>query len=342
MKPAIKVLALSGGVGGAKLALGLSRRVEPGELAILVNTGDDFEHLGLRICPDLDTVLYTLAGVVHPEQGWGRADESFGFMDELRRQGGPDWFLLGDRDLVLHVERTRRLAEGERLTQIMSEFASRFGVASRLLPMSDAPISTLLETDAGALEFQHYFVRLRSIPKVQKLHYAGAAQARPTDEVLDLLRSRSLEAIIVCPSNPYLSIDPILAVPGLRMALRAARVPIVAVSPLIAGRAIKGPTTKIMNELGIAADALAIARHYSGLIDGLLVDEIDANAETLRALAQTGIRVGVTRTLMKTLDDRERVADAALALAAEVASARGAGTGTAYPSAAPIDARSVG
>lgn len=315
MKPAIKVLAVSGGVGGAKLALGLSRRLAPGELAVLVNTGDDFTHLGLRICPDLDTVLYTLSGVVHPDQGWGRADETFGFMQELRRQGGPDWFLLGDRDLVLHVERTRRLAEGERLTQIMNDLASRFGVASRLLPMSDTPVSTLLDTDAGALEFQHYFVRLRAMPKVQRLHYAGAAQARPTDEILDLLRSRSLEAIILCPSNPYLSIDPVLAVPGLRLALRAAQVPIVAVSPLIGGRAIKGPTTKIMAELGIAADALAIARHYSGLIDGLLIDEVDATHDTRAALEQTGLRIGVTRTLMKTLEDRERVAQAAIELA---------------------------
>lgn len=315
MKPAIKVLAVSGGVGGAKLALGLSRRLALGELAVLVNTGDDFTHLGLRICPDLDTVLYTLSGVVHPDQGWGRADETFGFMQELRRQGGPDWFLLGDRDLVLHVERTRRLAEGERLTQIMNDLASRFGVASRLLPMSDTPVSTLLDTDAGALEFQHYFVRLRAMPKVQRLHYAGAAQARPTDEILDLLRSRSLEAIILCPSNPYLSIDPVLAVPGLRLALRAAQVPIVAVSPIIGGRAIKGPTTKIMAELGIAADALAIARHYSGLIDGLLIDEVDATPDTREALEQTGLRIGVTRTLMKTLEDRERVAQAAIEFA---------------------------
>ena len=324
-----RVILLCGGVGGAKLALGLDRLLPPGDLAIIVNTGDDFDHLGLRICPDLDTVLYTLSGVVHPDQGWGRADETFGFMQELRRQGGPDWFLLGDRDLVLHVERTRRLAEGERLTQIMNDLASRFGVASRLLPMSDTPVSTLLDTDAGALEFQHCFVRLRAMPKVQRLHYAGAAQARPTDEILDLLRSRSLEAIILCPSNPYLSIDPMLAVPGLRLALRAAQVPIVAVSPLIGGRAIKGPTTKIMAELGIAADALAIARHYSGLIDGLLIDEVDATPDARAALEQTGLRVGVTRTLMKTLDDRERVAQAAIELAAALravsADARSAG-----------------
>jgi LPPG:FO 2-phospho-L-lactate transferase len=315
MKPAIRVLALSGGVGGAKLALGLSRRLGVGELAVLVNTGDDFTHLGLRICPDLDTVLYTLAGVVHPEQGWGRADESFGFMDELRRQGGPDWFLLGDRDLALHVERTRRLADGERLTAVMAEFAMRFGVASRLLPMSDAPISTVLETDAGRLEFQHYFVRLRAMPKVKHLQYAGAAQARPTDDILDLLRSRSLETIILCPSNPYLSIDPILSVPGLRMALRAAHVPIIAVSPLIGGRAVKGPTTKIMQELGVEANARAIARHYAGLIDGLIIDESDHTVETREALDALRLPFGVTRTLMKTLEDRERVAASALELA---------------------------
>lgn len=322
MRPVVKVLALSGGVGGAKLALGLSRRLLPGELAVLVNTGDDFTHLGLRICPDLDTVLYTLADVVHAGQGWGRADETFGFMDELRRQGGPDWFMLGDRDLVLHIERTRRLGEGERLSTIVNDVVSRFGVATRLLPMSDAPVSTMLETDAGSLEFQHYFVRLRAMPVVHRLHYTGAAQARPTDETLDLLRSAALEAIVLFPSNPYLSIDPILAVPGLRRALRAAEVPIVAVSPLVGGRAVKGPTVKIMQELGVDASAVSIAAHYEGLIDGLLIDESDATRETLDALAARGLQVGVTATLMKTIDDRERVAEAALTLAESIRTLR--------------------
>lgn len=316
MKPGVRVLAVSGGVGGAKLALGLARALNPAELAVLVNTGDDFTHLGLRICPDLDTVLYTLAGVVNTTQGWGRANESFGFMDELRRQGGPDWFLLGDRDLVLHFERTRRLAAGETLTQIMADLATRFGVATRLLPMTDAPVATLLDTSAGQLEFQHYFVRLRTIPAVQRLHYAGAAQARPSDDLLTLLRSRSLEAIILCPSNPYLSIDPILAVPGIRAALRAAAVPIVAVSPLVGGRAVKGPTAKIMQELGIETSALAIARHYAGLIDGLLVDEADASAELKGPMtdefSKLGIVVGTARTLMRTLEDRQRLAESAL------------------------------
>jgi len=316
LKPGVRVLAVSGGAGGAKLALGLARALNPAELAVLVNTGDDFTHLGLRICPDLDTVLYTLAGVVNTTQGWGRANESFGFMDELRRQGGPDWFLLGDRDLVLHVERTRRLAAGETLTQIMADLATRFGVATRLLPMTDAPVATLLDTSAGQLEFQHYFVRLRTIPAVQRLHYAGAAQARPSDDLLTLLRSRSLEAIILCPSNPYLSIDPILAVPGIRAALRAADVPIVAVSPLVGGRAVKGPTAKIMQELGIETSALAIARHYAGLIDGLLVDEADASAELKGPMSdefsKLGIVVGTARTLMRTLEDRQRLAESAL------------------------------
>lgn len=329
MKPAPSVLALSGGVGGAKLALGLQRVLPPGGLAVLVNTGDDFTHLGLRICPDLDTVLYTLAGVVHPKQGWGRDGETFGFMDELRRQGGPDWFLLGDRDLVLHIERTRRLAAGERLTQLTADFARRFGVPTLLLPMADSEVATLLDTDAGALEFQHYFVRLRCEPRVRGLAFAGAAQARPPEELATVLRSAALRAIIVAPSNPFLSIDPMLAVPGMRAALRAARVPVVAVSPLIGGRAVKGPTAKIMGELGLAADTASIARHYAGLIDGLVVDEADA--DEARAL---GLPFTVTRTLMRDDADRERVARAALHLAARLADA------TSVPTAAASTGRS--
>lgn len=317
--PSIKVLAISGGVGGAKLSLGLANELAAGELAVLVNTGDDFSHLGLRICPDLDTVLYTLAGVVNPEQGWGRAAETFGFMDELRRQGGPDWFLLGDRDLALHVERTHRLAAGERLTAVTGAFASRFGVTTRLLPMTDAPVATLLETDAGLLEFQHYFVRLRTVPRVRRLQYAGAAQARPIDELLNLLRHPALETIVLCPSNPYLSIDPILAVPGIRTALLAAGVPIVAVSPLIGGRAVKGPTAKIMQELGVEVSTLTIARHYAGLIDAMVLDERDADDSTVRGLQTLGMSCARTDALMTSLDDRRRVARVALELAAAVA-----------------------
>lgn len=310
------VLAVCGGVGGAKLALGLQQVLPPGELAVLVNTGDDFTHLGLRVCPDLDTVLYTLGGVVHPQQGWGRAEETFGFMDELRRQGGPEWFLLGDRDLVVHVERTRRLATGERLTTVTADLALRFGVAGRILPMCDGEVATLLDTDAGPLEFQHYFVRLRCEPRVRSLRYAGAPQARPTEELTAVLRSSALRAIIVCPSNPFLSIDPVLAVPGMRAALRAARVPIVAVSPLIGGRAVKGPTAKIMAELGVEADSAAILRHYDGLIDGLLVDPRDAEeARAAAGGAATAALLGTEPILMRSAQDRRRVAAAALTMA---------------------------
>lgn len=310
------VLAVCGGVGGAKLALGLQQVLPPGELAVLVNTGDDFTHLGLRVCPDLDTVLYTLGGVVHPQQGWGRAEETFGFMDELRRQGGPEWFLLGDRDLVVHVERTRRLATGERLTSVTADLALRFGVAGRILPMCDGEVATLLDTDAGPLEFQHYFVRLRCEPRVRSLRYAGAPQARPTEELTAVLRSSALRAIIVCPSNPFLSIDPVLAVPGMRAALRAARVPIVAVSPLIGGRAVKGPTAKIMAELGVGADSAAILRHYDGLIDGLLVDPRDAEeARAATGGAATAALLGTEPILMRSAQDRRRVAAAALTMA---------------------------
>ena len=310
------VLAVCGGVGGAKLALGLQRVLPPGELAVLVNTGDDFTHLGLRICPDLDTVLYTLAGVVHPQQGWGRAEETFGFMSELRQQGGPEWFLLGDRDLVVHIERTRRVGSGERLTSVMADLAQRFGVRTRILPMADSEVATLLNTDAGPLEFQHYFVRLRCEPQVRDLAYAGAPQARPTDELTAVLRSTALRAIVICPSNPFLSIDPVLAVPGMIAALRAARVPIVAVSPLIGGRAVKGPTAKIMRELGLDVGTPTILRHYAGLIDGLLVDTGDVDdVATREAAASAGVRVVGEPTLMRSSADRVRVAEAALALA---------------------------
>ncbi|MFZ9708935.1 MAG: 2-phospho-L-lactate transferase [Steroidobacteraceae bacterium] len=316
------VLALSGGVGGAKLSLGLARVLPPGELAVLVNTGDDFDHLGLRICPDLDTVTYTLGGIVHPEQGWGRAEESFGVMNELRRHGGPDWFLLGDRDLVLHLERTRRLAARERLTTIAASFADRFGVHTRVLPMSDSPVATRVETEVGELAFQHYFVRLRCAPRVSSIRFAGAAEARPTEELLMLLRQPALRAIVLCPSNPYLSIDPILAVSGMRTALRAAGVPIVAVSPLIGGRAVKGPTAKLMQELGVPTEPAAIVRHYAGLLDGVVLD--DSDAAQVPALESLGLRVALTATLMRSLEDRERVAQVALGLAESLTAQRGA------------------
>ncbi len=300
------VIALSGGIGGARLARGLHLQLPPGGLACIVNTGDDFEHLGLYVCPDIDTVLYTLADCHNPETGWGRRDETWTFMNVLGQLGGPEWFRLGDGDLALHVERTRRLRAGEPLSEVCAALQIRFGVASPLLPMSDAPVRTLVHTPDGVLDFQDYFVRRRAEPVVTALEYRGAAAARPPAAVLAALASPDLGAVVVCPSNPWLSVDPILAVGGLRDALRASGVPIVGVCPLIGGRAVKGPTAKIMAELGIEATPAAIAAHYGDVLDGLVIDEADRGWA-----GRCGIPTRVSRTLMS--DDRRR-----LALAAEV------------------------
>ncbi|RTL67916.1 MAG: 2-phospho-L-lactate transferase [Hyphomicrobiales bacterium] len=293
-----RYVALSGGVGGAKLCLGLSH-VLGDRLSIVVNTGDDFEHLGLFVSPDVDTTLYTLSGLVNPETGWGRRDETWTFMRALEGLGGPQWFNLGDGDLALHVERTRRLKAGETLTAITGDVARALGVKPRVLPMSDAPIATIVETDEGVLGFQHYFVRRRCEPVVKRLRFDGAERGTITPEIRAALNDPELRGIIVCPSNPWLSIDPLLAVPGLREALAAAPVPKIAVTPIIDGKAVKGPTAKIMGELGITPDAVAVADHYAGLIDGFVLDEQDASLS-----ARIGTTVALAQTLMRTLDDK--------------------------------------
>jgi LPPG:FO 2-phospho-L-lactate transferase len=238
----VSVLALSGGIGGAKLALGLYGEVPADALTVVCNTGDDFEHLGLYVSPDVDTVLYTLAGLADPERGWGRADETWSFMQALEALGGETWFQLGDGDLALHVERTRRLADGEALGDIMDDLRSRLGVRARLLPMCDGAVRTMVHTDDGIVPFQHYFVRERCRPRVTGFSFRGAEQARTPEPLRRILESETLDAIVICPSNPFISIDPILAVPGMRNALEACRAPVVAVSPIIGGRAVKGPT----------------------------------------------------------------------------------------------------
>lgn len=308
------VVALSGGVGGAKLCLGLQRILPPGALRVIVNTGDDFEHLGLMICPDLDTTLYTLSGLANSDLGWGRRDETWTFLRVLQTLGGPTWFRLGDGDLALHVERTRRLAGGEALASIMSDLARRLDVASRVLPMSDDPVRTIVSTPDGELSFQEYFVRERCEPVVRSLRFCGAERARVCDAAAQALREPSLQAIVIAPSNPYLSIDPALALPGMRAALRAPGVPVIAVSPIIAGEAIKGPTAKIMRELDLAPSPLTVLEHYDGLIDGMVLDERDAGVA-----ARAGLPVRLCDTLMRTLEDRERVARCALELAEELA-----------------------
>lgn len=275
---ATRVLAISGGIGGAKLALGLYRELPPDSLMVVCNTGDDFEHLGLTVSPDVDTVIYTLAGIANPDTGWGRAGETWSFMAALERLGGETWFRLGDADLATHVERTRRLAAGETPVGICAHLCRRLGVRARVLPMCDARVRTIVLSDAGELGFQHYFVRLRCSPRVSGFEYRGAGTARLPEEVAAVLAGDDLEAVVVCPSNPFISIDPVLAVPGMRAALAVCRAPVVAVSPVIGARAVKGPTAKMMAELGLAVSARSVAEHYGELLDGYVVDEADASA----------------------------------------------------------------
>lgn len=310
----IRAIALSGGVGGAKLLRGLVRALPPDTLAAIVNTGDDFEHLGLHISPDIDTALYTLAGLAHPEQGWGRADESWNFMEALAALGGETWFRLGDRDLALHVERTRRLKAGERLGAIVADFARRFGIPAQIIPMSDDPVTTSVITEEGELAFQDYFVRRRCAPAVREVRFAGAERARLSDAARAAFVSPDLEAIFIAPSNPWLSIDPLLAVAELRDALATARVPVVAVTPIVAGNAVKGPTAKIMAELGLCVSPASVAAHYGDLLDGFVLDVRDA-----ALAAQFDLAVETADTLMITPEDCERVAHAALGLARRLA-----------------------
>jgi LPPG:FO 2-phospho-L-lactate transferase len=302
------VLALSGGVGGAKLALGLCRILPRDTLTVVANTGDDFTHLGLSVSPDIDTLLYTLSGLANEEQGWGRRDETWTFMAALERLGGETWFRLGDGDLATHVERTRRLAAGESLTAITDHFARRLGIAARVLPMSDERVRTRIRSTGGWLDFQDYFVRLRCEPVVREIVFAGAADAAPHGDAIALLRDPALRLVVICPSNPFISIDPILALPGMRAALRDCAAPVVAVSPIIGGKAVKGPTAKMMEELGLPVDAAAVARHYGELIDVYIADDEDADA-----VAGLDLPIVLTRTLMTNLAERESLARAVLA-----------------------------
>ena len=309
---AMKYLALSGGVGGAKLAFGLAQVLPADSLTVAVNVGDDFEHLGLTICPDLDTVLYTLAGLVHPQQGWGRADETWGVLEELRRLGGESWFALGDRDIALHLLRSQWLREGRTLSEISIELARRLGVAVCVAPVTDERLRTFAATDRGRLAFQDYFVRLRCEPSVHSIEFEGAASARLSPIVRATLDSPDLAGVIVCPSNPYLSVAPMLAVAELRERLRALTVPVLAVSPIVAGEAIKGPTAKIMRELGVQPTADVIAELYADFVDVVIVDTADA------ALAAGDARLVVRNTVMKTPAQKTALARECIALINEL------------------------
>jgi LPPG:FO 2-phospho-L-lactate transferase len=302
--PTGRILALAGGVGGAKLALGLAGLLPSELLTIVVNTADDFEHLGLAISPDLDTVMYTLAGVANPETGWGRRGETWSVMDALGQLGGETWFRLGDKDLATHIERTRRLRGGEKLSAITRDLAQRLGVKPTMVPMSDDPVRTMVTTDSS---------ELRCEPVVVSLHFAGAKTARPHPALVDMA---GLRGLIVCPSNPFVSVAPIVALPGVRMALESTRIPRVAVTPIVGGQAIKGPAGKMLAELGHDVSALGVARYYKGLLDGFVLDAVDAAlAPKIEAL---GMRVRVADTMMRNDEDKRRLAATTLEFVDEI------------------------
>jgi LPPG:FO 2-phospho-L-lactate transferase len=306
-----RVVVLTGGVGGAKLALGLTALLGGDRITAIVNTGDDFSHLGLAISPDIDTLLYTLSGKSDEVKGWGRAGESWSFMDALRSLAGEDWFQLGDGDLALHVLRTAARARGDSLSAVTAAFAKAWRVEATMLPMTDDPVATMIDTDEGLLPFQTYFVARRCEPRVRGIRFDGAAAARPAPGVLEALADPAVTAIVIAPSNPWLSVDPILAVPGIREALRAATAPVVALSPIRNGEAFKGPTAKIMGELGLTVDSATIAAHYSDFLDGMIVDSADD-------LAVEGLTVARTDIAMPTLARKKELAAEVLAMASRL------------------------
>jgi LPPG:FO 2-phospho-L-lactate transferase len=311
----LRVCALAGGVGGAKLSAGLQDALAPGDLSVVVNTADDFDPWGLRVCPDLDTVLYTLAGVANPETGWGLAGESFAFLEALSGYGEDAWFKLGDRDLATHVLRTHRLREGETLTAITAGLSGALGVPGRILPMCDEKVSTMLKTPAGLLEFQEYFVRRRQRDEVLGVDRLGIEDARPTGAVLESV-SRA-DVIVFCPSNPVVSLGPILSVPGMRDALAAATAPRVAVSPIVGGKALKGPADRMLHSLGHEVSSAGVAALYEGLLDGMVVDRADEGQRG--EIEGLGMRVLATDAVMHDTPDRVRLAREVLGFGAGLA-----------------------
>jgi LPPG:FO 2-phospho-L-lactate transferase len=311
-------LGLSGGVGGAKLALGLSKVLAPEQVTVIANTGDDFNHLGFHICPDLDTVMYTLADVSNKEIGWGQEGETWHFLEALQRLEGETWFQLGDRDLATHVTRTVKLGQGRTLSEVTQDLCRGLSIDHAIVPMSDDTISTVVHTASGeTLSFQHYFVRDRCEPVVTGFDFEGIEDAEPSPGFLQALEDPNLELIVICPSNPFVSVDPILLVPGVKELIAERKVPMVAVSPIVSGLAIKGPAAKMMKELGMPQTATAVAEHYKGkygeILTGFIIDEQDrALSASVEAL---GLETIVTNTVMVTLQDRINLANESLKFA---------------------------
>jgi LPPG:FO 2-phospho-L-lactate transferase len=315
------VVALAAQVGGAKLAKGLYR-LRGKDLTVIVNTGDDFEHLNLSFCPDLDTMLYTLAGIAAEDASWEPEGETRVVQAMLSALGGPDRPALGDRSLAAPLLRSEGLAGGRSLTQITLDFCRRLGVQARILPMCDEAVRTYVLTDEGAVTFHDYFNELGCEPPARGFQYAGASEARLSDEVLEALHALDLEAVVIAPANPYHAIRPMLEIPGLRELLRQSGVPIVAVTPIIGGKALKGSAGKMMRELGREPSARGIAAEYLRLVDGFVIDRADA--ELAESIASLGMRVHVAPTLMRSSADRVALAQAVLDFAAAIREARAA------------------
>lgn len=321
----IRVVALAGGVGGAKLASGLQHVLPPGALTVIVNTGDDFEHWGLHICPDLDTVLYNLAAINNPDMGWGRREDLFTVLDEMERYGGDQWFRIGDKDLALHLRRTEWIRQGVTLSEVTDRLRRMLGVPSAILPMCNESVRTLVHTDEGDLPFQHYFVRRRCEPTLIDLTFLGAERARLSNEIKRALDRADL--VVFCPSNPYVSIDPILAVPGMRERLCAIKAPKVGVSPIVSGQALKGPAAKMMSELGEMISPLTVVDHLGDVLDGFVIDDQDS------ALSEAVILPAlVTNTVMSDLESKADLARAVLDFGLSLQSA---------PTLAPVDQPSL-
>jgi LPPG:FO 2-phospho-L-lactate transferase len=302
-----RYLVLSGGVGGAKLVRGMQQVLTADRLIVVANTGDDFNHLGLPISPDIDTLMYTLADKVNRDTGWGLADDTWELMTAIEKLGGDAWFRLGDHDIATHVRRREWLAGGDSLSVVTRKLCAHFSIDIAIVPMTDDPVRTQLDTTAGVLDFQDYFVRRRAEPAVRKIHYAGADSAQPAPAIAAALADPALAGIVISPSNPWLSIAPMLAIPALRSALIGSTAPVVAVSPIVAGQAIKGPTAKLMQELGLPVSVAGIAAHYQDVIDALIIDRADA--QHADEIGRMGLKVGIAPTIMRNDADKAALAE---------------------------------
>jgi len=306
LKTKNKILALSGGIGGAKLAHGLSKILKPEQLMIMTNTGDDFVHFEFTICPDLDTVMYTLAEMANPETLWGVKGETWQFMDAMARYDEETWFNLGDRDLATHVIRNRLIKSGKTLTEVTRHLCLKLDVKHRIVPMSDDSVSTWVKTSEKDMPFQEYFVKRKCEPVISGFNFAGIDKAKPNQCVIDFLQDPDLAGIVICPSNPFVSVDPILSLPGMRKHIIDSGVPVICVSPIVGGKAIKGPTSKMMSELSMPTTATAVADYYQELINGMVVDTVDK--ELAGEIEAKGIKILVSKTVMRSVQDKINLA----------------------------------